>query len=67
MRSDETWDGHFNQTPTKAELLARDQWFLIQLDNAGAPSVCVIVSFLRFLEKLFYLYDFSRVARKLVK
>ena len=44
MRSDETWDGQFKDTPTTAEVLARDQWLLIQLDNSGAPSFNVIVS-----------------------
>ena len=45
MRSDETWDGYFNDTPTNAEILARDQWLMIQLDNAGAPIVKKMVSF----------------------
>ena len=44
MVSDETWDGHFSETPTTAELLARDQWLLIQLDNSDAPVVKAIVS-----------------------
>ena len=44
MRSDETWDGNFVEPPTTAELLARDQWLLIQLDNSGAPIINSIVS-----------------------
>ena len=44
MRLDETWNGGFEECPTTAELLARDEWLLIQLDNAGAPIINAIVS-----------------------
>ena len=44
MRSDETWNGGFEESPTTAELLARDEWLLVQLDNSGAPTINAIVS-----------------------
>ena len=44
MRSNQTWDCQFKDTPTTAEILTRDDWLLIQLDNSGAPSFQKIVS-----------------------
>ena len=43
MRSDETWDGR-PQFGTAAEMLARDEWILLQLNQYGAPSFHVMVS-----------------------
>ena len=45
MRSDETWDG-CPQFGTVPEMLARDEWILLRLDQYGAPSVQIMVSFL---------------------
>lgn len=45
FRSDETNFGY----PSVAEMLGRDQWLLVQLDQAGAPILNLIVSHLFYL------------------
>ena len=44
MRSDETWNGN-PQFGTPQEMLTRDEWILMQMNQYGAPSFHVIVSF----------------------
>ena len=41
FRSDETNYGY----PSVDEMIGREQWLLVQLDQAGAPVLNVIVSF----------------------
>jgi len=43
MRSDETWSG-CPQFGTVPEMLARDEWILLRLNQYGAPSVHIMVS-----------------------
>ena len=40
FRSDETNYGY----PSVEEMIGRDQWLLVQLDQAGAPVLNIIVS-----------------------
>ena len=44
FRSDETDYGY----PSVQEMINQDQWLLVQLDQAGAPILNVIVSILTF-------------------
>lgn len=67
MRSDETWDGNFKDTPTIAELLAREHWLLIQLDNSGAPIWKTIVSRIGKHSGYSFNYLFSLLVSELVQ
>ena len=42
MRSDETWNGT-PQFGTPQEMLARDEWILMKLNQYGAPTFHVTV------------------------
>lgn len=50
MRSDETWDGN-PQFGTPQEMLARDEWILLQLNQYGAPTFHITVSLLKSTSK----------------
>ena len=43
MRSDETWNGK-PQFGTPQEMLTRDEWILMQLNQYGAPNFHIMVS-----------------------
>ena len=43
MRSDETWDGN-PVFGTAQEILNRDEWIMLRMNQYGAPSILIIVS-----------------------
>ena len=47
MRSDETWDGN-PVFGTAQEILARDEWLMLRMNQYGAPSVLKIVRTISF-------------------